>query len=208
MSELKKVLIVDDHESMRNLLEREFSPARGFTVVASIGNAADAVAFCALSTPDMVIMDVCTENGTSGLDAAEKILKRFPGIKVIVNSGFDEITYMPRAKEIGAHGFVYKSKGIVHYLEVARRVLDGEYVFPQPKTIPLPQGETPFTDREMEVLLRMCKSLTVQQIAEELDISPKTVNRHIENMKQKSGLKSTIALVTYVLSNGWINPNY
>ena len=208
MSELIKVLLVDDHESMRELLEREFIPEKGFTVTDGIGSAADAVAFCILSNPDLVIIDVCTDNGASGLDAAAKILKRFPGIKVIVNSGFDEVTYMPRAKELGAHAFIYKSKGAAHYLEVAKRVLDGEYVFPEPKTILLQQGEAPFTDREMEILRLMCKCMTVREIAEELYISKNTVDRHIENMRLKSGRRSSIALMVYVLSNGWINPNY
>jgi len=193
---------------MRNLFEKEFIPENGFTVVESIANAADAVAFCAMTRPDLVIMDVCTENGASGLDAAKKILKRFPEIKVIVTSGFDEVTYMPRAKELGAHAFVYKIKGAEYYLEVARRVLNGEVVFPEPKTIPLPRGETPFTDREMEVLRLLCNYMTHQEIADELLISKKTVDKHIENMREKVGVKTAMDLVIYVLSNGWINPNY
>ena len=208
MDDLIKVLIVDDHKSMRNLFEKEFTPDNGFTVSESIGNAADAAGYCALTHPDLVIMDVCTENGASGLDATEKILGKFPQIKVIVTSGFDEITYMPRAKEIGAHAFVYKLKDVEYYREVAKRVLDGEFVFPEPKTIPLPQGETPFSDREMEVLRLLCKYMTHQEIADRLFISKKTVDKHIENMREKAQMKSVMELVIYVLSNGWINPNY
>ena len=208
MNDLIKVLIVDDHKSMRNLFEKEFTPDNGFTVSESIGNATDAAAYCALTHPNLVIMDVCTENGASGLDATEKILGKFPQIKVIVTSGFDEITYMPRAKEIGAHAFVYKLKDVEYYREVAKRVLDGEFVFPEPKTIPLPQGEAPFTDREMEVLRLLCKYMTHQEIAGRLFISKKTVDKHIENMREKAQMKSVMELVIYVLSNGWINPNY
>lgn len=208
MSELIRTMVVDDHISMRDLFEKEFTAENGFTVTDSIGSAIDAVAFCTLSDPDLVIMDVCTENGASGLDAAETILKKFPKTKVIVTSGFEEITYMPRARRIGAHAFVYKSKSAEYYRDVAHRVMSGVYVFPEPKIIPLPEGETPFTDREMEVLSLMCKCMTNQEIAEELFISPKTVNRHIENMRQKAGVNSVMELTTYVLSNGWINPNY
>jgi DNA-binding NarL/FixJ family response regulator len=177
-------------------------------VVASIGYANDAAAFCAITRPELVIMDVCTENGESGLDAAAKILKNFPWIKVIVTSGFDEITYSPRAKELGAHAFVYKTKGIAHYREVAKHVLDGGFVFPEPKKIPLPHDETPFTSREMEVLRLLCGHMPTQEIADTLMISQKTVHRHMENMVQKAGLKSSMELVVYVLSNGWINPGY
>ena len=205
---MTKVLVVDDHESIRNLFEMEFVPENGYKVVASIGCANDAVAFCTTTCPDLVIMDVCTEDGVSGLEATAKILEKFPDIKVIVTTGFDEITYCPRAKELGAHAFVYKTKGIAHYREVAGRILNGERVFPEPKKIPLPQGETPFTDREMEVLRLLCKHMSTQEIADMLMISPKTVYRHMENMVQKAGFKSSMELVVYVLSNGWINPNY
>ncbi len=107
-SSLIKVLIVDDHESLRNSFEMEFCEANGFTVVGSIAGAVFAEAVCKAKKPDIVIMDVCTEGEVSGLSAAEAILKNQPRVKIIVTSGFDEITYIPRAKEIGAHAFVYK----------------------------------------------------------------------------------------------------
>ena len=208
MSELIKVLVVDDHKSMRSFIENEFTPEYGYTVVEGIENAADAVAFCTMLHPNLVIMDVCTKDGSSGLEATEKILKRFPKIKVIVTSGFDEVTYMPRAKEIGAHAFVYKINGGEQYRDAAKRVMNGEYVFPERKTIPVPEGETPFTSREMEVLRLASKGIPGQEIAEKLSISVNTVNRHIENMRQKAGVNTVMGLMTYVLSNGWINPNY
>jgi len=208
MNDLIKVLIVDDHKVMREPLEREFCRENGFDVVGSLESAAMAVVFCAMRRPDVVIMDVCTGSGASGLEATEKILAGFPGVKVIVTSGFDEVTYIPRAKKIGAHAFVYKIKGVEYYREVARRVLAGEYVFPEPKAIPLPRGETPFTEREMEVLRLMCKHMNSQAVADELFIERKSVERHIDNMRQKAGFARYAELLVHVLSNGWINPNY
>ena len=208
MSKLIKTLIVDDHQVMRDSLEREFCPENGFEIAGSVINASEAEPFCVADPPDVIIMDVCTESGASGLEAAEKILKKFPGIKIIMTSGFDEVTYMPRAKEIGAHAFVYKIEGAEYYREVALRVLAGETVFPERKTIPVSQGETPFTSKEMEVLRLLCKYKTSRDIAKELSISDHTVRRHIENMRHKSGMKSAMDLVIYVLSNGWVNPNY
>ena len=208
MNELTKILIVDDHKVMRDPLEREFCPENGFEVVGSIMSAAAAEDFCVVDRPDVIIMDVCTEYGASGLEAAEKILKRFPGVKVVMTSGFDEVTYMPRAKEIGAHAFIYKIEGVEYYREVALRVLRGEVVFPEQKNIPVLHGEAPFTPKEMEVLRLLCQYKTSQDIAAELIISDHTVRKHIENMRQKSGMKSAMDLVIYVLSNGWVNPNY
>jgi len=203
-----KVLIVDDHKVMRDPLEREFGIENGFKVIGSLTDAKSAVEFCEINQPDVIIMDVCTGSGMSGLEATEKILKKHPETKVIVTSGFDEVTYMPRAKKIGAHAFVYKIKGSEYYREVATRVLNGEIVFPEPITIPLPQGETPFSSRELEVLRLMCKYTNSQKVADELFISKKSVERHLDVMRQKAGFSKYAELLVFVLSNGWINPNY
>ena len=208
MSDVKKVLIVDDHKVMRDPLEREFCPENGFDVIGSIESAALAVDCCAMKRPDVIIMDVCTKDGASGLEAAATILKRFPDVKIIMTSGFDEVTYMPRAREIGAHAFVYKIKGAEYYREAAIRVLNGETVFPEPKSIPLPHGETPFTDREMEVLRLMCKYMDCQTVAQELFIEKKTIEWYLDKMRQKAGFSRYAELLVYVLSNGWINPNF
>lgn len=207
MDKLIKVLIVDDHKISRDPLEQEFCPEKGFEVIGSLVHAEDAEEYCAMKRPDVIIMDVCTGAGMSGLEAAENILERFPDIKIIMTSGFDEVTYLPRSKKIGAHAFVYKIKGVDYYREVANRVLGGETVFPERKTIPLPQGEAPFSDREMEVLRLMCKYMDAKTVADELFIEKKSVERHLDNMRQKAGFARYAELIVYVLSNGWINPN-
>ena len=208
MSDLIKVLIVDDHESMRNSLELELCPENGFEVIGSIASAADVELYCFKYKPALVVTDVCTANGASGLEAAAKIRTKYPEIKIIVTSGFDEVTYVPRAKELRAHAFVYKTRGLGYYREVVRRVLSGETVFPEPKAIPLPQGEAPFTGREMEVLRLMCKHMTSEKIAKELCVSIDTIKYHKSNMLAKTGFSSSVELAFYVLSGGWINPNY
>jgi DNA-binding NarL/FixJ family response regulator len=208
MDNFIKVLLVDDHESMRESWEKEFCPENGFEVVGSIASAADAEVLCVKLKPALLITDVCTESGASGLDAAGKIRVKHPAVKIIVTSGFDEITYLPRAKELGAHAFVYKTKSLSHYREVAMRALNGEIVFPEPKTIPMPMGEAPLTDRELEVLRLMCKHMTSAEIAKELFVSPDTIKYHKSNMLAKTGFTKAVELAFYVITNGWINPNY
>jgi len=208
MSELTKVLIVDDHESIRNSLEQEFCSENGFKVIGSIASAADAEVFCFKYNPSLLITDVCTERDASGLETASKIRVKYPEIKIIVTSGFNEVTYVPRAKELGANAFVYKTKSLAYFREVAIRILNGETVFPEPKSIPLPRGETPFTEREMEVLRLMCRGFTGERIAKELFINPGTVKYHKSNMLAKTGFSKAVDLAFYVISNGWINPNY
>lgn len=203
-----KVLIVEDHVSMRESLTTALMATGDFSVVGEVPNADYALDFCKHLHPDLVLMDVCTECGASGLKAVEAIHKNYKDIKIIVMTTFDEITYIPRAKAAGANGFVYKSRSLNYFLEVAREVMAGGSSFPEPKTIPMPQGEAPLTDREMEVLRLMCKHMTNKEIAQELFISENTVKYHKMNMLGKTGFSKAVDLAFYMISNGWINPLY
>lgn len=201
-----KAIIVDDHESMCDSLTYALESTGDYSVVGTLFAAAHAEVFCERLQPDLVLMDVCTDGDVSGLDMAETLRNRFPDIKIIIMSGFDEITYVPRSKEIGAHAFVYKSKSLAYFIEVLHSVMQGETVYPEEKTIPLPTGEIPLTIREMEVLRLMCKHMTSQEIAEELFISISTVKYHKTNILGKTGFSKSLDLVFYMLTKGWINP--
>ncbi len=203
-----KVLIIDDHQSVCDSLTYALNGAGDFTVVGVLPTAAHAAVYCERLKPDLVLMDVCTGGGASGLEATEVLIKRFPHLKIIVMSGFDEITYAPRAKEAGAHAFIFKSKSLDYFTEVARSVMRGGTCFPEVKTIPMPEGEAPLTAREMEVLRLMCKHLTTREIAKELFISENTVKYHKSNMLAKTGFTKAVDLAFYIISNGWINPLY
>ena len=205
---MTKILIVDDHASMRDSLRAFFAKNEGFSVVGDISSAAIAESYCERLCPDLVVMDVCTAENASGLDAAEKIKLRFPHIKIIVISGFDEITYAPRAKSIGANAFVYKHRSLAYFLEVVQAVMRGESCFPMPQTIPMPAGEAPLTAREMEVLRLLCRHMTNNEIAAELYISENTVKFHKTNMLAKTGFSKAVDLAFHMITNGWINPLY
>ena len=203
-----KTLIVDDHAAMCDSLAFALEGTGDFTVVGKLPRADHAEMLCGKLSPDLVLMDVCTDEDASGLEAAKVIREKFPAIKIVVMSGFDEITYMPRAKEAGAHAFVYKSMSLEFFIEVARSVLQGNTCFPEAKTIPMPMGEAPLTEREMEVLMLMCRRMNSKEIAEELYISESTVRYHKSNMLAKTGFTKAVDLAFYIISNGWINPKY
>ena len=205
---MTEVLIVEDHESMRESLQAAFDATGEFHVVGQVPSADFAAVYCDQLHPDLVLMDVCTEGGASGLTAAQQLRSRYPELKIIIMTAFDEISYVPRAKSAGANGFVYKSRSLGFFLEVAREVMAGNSYFPEPKTIPMPHGEAPLTDREMEVLRLMCKHMTTKEISEELFISENTVKYHKANMLSKTGFAKAVDLAFYMISNGWINPLY
>jgi len=203
-----KVLIVDDHKSMCDSLDYYLEGTGEYTVLGKLSRADHADEFCRRHKPDLVFMDVCTENGASGLEASKAIKQNHPDIKIIVMSGFDEITYSSRAKEVGAHAFVTKSKSLIYFIEVANGVMQGESYWPKAITIPTPLGESPLTEREMEVLRLVCKHMSGKEIAEELFISENTVKYHKSNMLAKTGYAKIIDLAFFVISKGWVNPEY
>ncbi len=205
---MNRILIVDDHESMREALSILFKDSKEFEVVGSIASAAYSLGYCRKLCPNLVFMDVCTEGGASGLEATKQIKSEMPDIKIIIMTAFDEITYIPRAREAGADSFIYKSKSLSFFEDVARDVMSGKAYFPEPKTVPMPVGEAPLSDREMEVLRLMCRHMSNEEIGAELFISENTVKYHKANMLAKTGFTKSMDLVFYMLSNGYINPMY
>ena len=95
---MTNVLIVEDHVSMRESLTTALTAAGDFSVVGEVPNADYALDFCKHLHPELVLMDVCTEGGASGLKAVEAIRKTDSEVKIIVMTAFDEITYIPRAR--------------------------------------------------------------------------------------------------------------
>ena len=202
------ILIVEDHESMREAITAAFTATGRYQILGEVSSANFSELFCQELHPDLVLMDVCTEGGASGLTAAETLKKKFPQIKVIVMTGFDELSYVPRARTAGADGFVYKSKSLQFFVDTADRIMAGETCFPEQKAVPLPEGEIPLSDREMEVLRLMCKHMSNKEIADELFITESTVRYHKANMLAKTGFSKSIDLAFYMISNGFINPIY
>ena len=203
-----RVVLIDDHALVRNSFRSDFCKKNGFQTVGEGASASEVDNICRALRPELLIMDVCTEGNASGLDALERIRADYPEMKIIIMSGFDELSYAPRAKELGADAFVFKSQNSGFFLETARKVMAGGTSFPEPMSIPLPKGEAPFTEREMEILRLLCKRKNRTEIAGILSISKNTVSRHIEKMLEKSDFTSTFDMVVDIVSKGWINPNY
>lgn len=205
---MTNVLIIDDHGSLRDSFRASFEATGEYAVISESPDAQFALPLCERLHPDLVLMDVCTEGGSSGLIAAKQIKSHFPDIKVIVMSGFDEISYAPRAREAGADAFIYKSRSLDFFLTVAKDVMNGSTYFPENKSIPLASGDAPLTDRELEILRLVCKYKSRKEIAEELFISENTVKFHIGNMLSKTGCASVAELAIMMISGGYINPRY
>lgn len=102
------VLIVEDQDMPRQLLEIYLNSSEQFHHLLSITNASSALSVCKTNPVDLILMDVMTELGHSGLDAAEEIKKEFPKIKIIIVTSMPEYSWLERARNIGVDSFWYK----------------------------------------------------------------------------------------------------
>ena len=202
-----KVLVVDDHESVCDSLETALAGTGEFVVVGRTPSALHTEIFCEKLCPDLVFIDICTKGKASGLEAIKILRKKFPDIKIIAMSGYDEISYAPRSEEAGAHAFISKDNSLNYFREVAAGVMQGETFFPEAKTtFNLPRGEIALTPREMEILRLMCKPLTNKEIGIELGINEGTVKFHKVNILAKTGFNNSMDLAFYAINHGLINP--
>ena len=191
-----RVLLVEDQRMARTLIENMIAEEEDFELAASLANAAYAELACMQHRVDLVLMDVYTELGTSGLDAAARIKNRFPHIKVIVLTSLAEYSFIDRARAAGAESFWYKNLSDESLISVMRRTMAGESIYPDhTPTVRLGNAvSTEFTARELEVLRLVVEGETDAAIADILGVSTSAVRFHITNMLQKTGYSSRTRL--------------
>ena len=197
------VLIVEDQVMPRQLLEIFVNSSESYTLAASISNAALAIKFCRSKPIDLILMDVITEFGESGLDASEQIKKEFPEVKIIIVTSMSEATWIDRAKKIGVDSFWYKEIESNPILDVMDKTMAGQKIYPDgppPVRIGLTESSA-FTNRELEILRELQSGDSNSEIAERLGITAETVKFHIRSMLQKTGFhtRTELALEARIL---------
>lgn len=203
---MTRVLIVDDSLIARRILEGVVESFPDYTLVQSLESAGNAVVYCMSGQVDLVLMDVYTLGGESGLAAAKKIKRLYPHIKVIIITSMPEESFIRQAKEAGCESFWYKDAGDEEILSVMQRTMAGESVYPT--ATPVVQigcaQSIEFTPKEMEVLrlLSVCKNY--RELGKELGISERTVRYHLSNMLDKTGFETPMQLVFAVAQEGFI----
>ena len=192
-----KVLIVEDQNIPCELFRIYIDSSEEFEHVLSISNASTALSICQNNKVDLILMDVMTDLGHSGLQAAEEIKKEFPEIKIIIVTSMPEYSWLSRARAIGVDSFWYKDGQKDSLIDVMKRTMNGEHIYPD--TTPLIKignaTNHDFTERELDVLKELATGDTNSEIAERLFISPATVKSHIQHLMEKTGFKTRTELV-------------
>lgn len=205
---MTRVVVVDDHAIVRDSFRGLLADLPDFELVGECEGAELAEAWCARLRPDLVLMDVCAGRRMSGLEATARLTSRFPLLRVIVMTGFEEVTFRDRARRAGASAFVSKSEGMDVFAEVMRVVMGGETWFANADESPVPARIASLTDREFQVFQALCQHRSRREIAAELYISEMTVKRHVASILMKTDFQDSVELAFWAISNGWINPRY
>jgi len=209
-----RILVADDHPIVRSGLKMVLDAQPDLQVVAESEDGADAVRKALAADIDLAILDVSMPKLT-GIQAAAELHKRKPELKLLMLSMYDGEQFLFESLKAGASGYVLKSDADHDIVHACRQTMRGES-FLYPSAIAalvrdyVDRGESEdfdvLTPRELQVLKLIAEAHSSKQIAAELVISIKTVERHRQNILEKLGMSDRVELTRYAIRRGLIQP--
>ena len=206
-----KALLVDDHEVVRAGYRRLLESTGKIEVVAEASDGEDAYRSYMQHQPTVVVMDLSMP-GIGGLDASRRILARDESARILVFSVHENEIYLNRALDLGILGYISKRSASRVMVDAVRQVAKGELYIGQEMT-PFLVKRTVSTDsqliaglspREFEVFRLRAEGKSVNEIAEMLNVSPKTIGHHNTSVKQKLGLANSAELTRLAIRLGLV----
>jgi len=214
-----RVLLAEDHAMVREGLCALLELEKDFEVVAGAGDGRKAVSLALNLLPDVVVLDLAMPR-LNGLEATRQILKAIPGTKALILSAHSDEAYVERAMALGAAGYLIKQSAARVLPEAIRAVVQGGKFFSPTVALARDRRRRDFarrgeseqaaklstlTFREAEVLQLVAEGLANKQIAAELCISIKTVEKHRQSRMEKLGIHDTAGLTRHALATGVIS---
>ncbi|MBI5104366.1 MAG: response regulator transcription factor [Solirubrobacterales bacterium] len=212
-----RILLADDHALVRRGLRLVLEAEPDLRVVAEAGDGAEAVEKGLHEDVDLAILDEAMPRRT-GLSAAAELARQRPALKILMLSMHDSEQYLFEALKAGASGYVLKSGADRDLVEACRAAMRGEpFLYPAAVATLIRDvleraragGDVladPLTPRELDVLKLIAEAHTSEQIASILHISPRTVDRHRENLLGKLGMRDRVELTRYAIRRGLVEP--
>lgn len=207
------VLIVDDHELVRVGIKKLLAGASDIKIIGEAESGEVAVRMVRELKPDVVLMDLKMP-GIGGLEATHKLMRVNPNIKVLVVTSCDEEPFPYRLVRAGAAGYVTKNANIDELVGAIRKVHGGQpYITPEiAQQMALRQvsdaSKSPFaelSERELQVMWMITHGNRVQEIADKLCLSPKTVNTYRYRLFEKLNVKNDVELTHLALRYGMLD---
>ena len=210
------VLLVDDHAIVRQGLRALLEAEGDIAVVGEAENGREAVVLAKKTLPDLVLMDLAMP-GLNGLEATRQIVRNLPSARVLVLTSYGDDDYVTQLLEAGATGYLVKQTAAADLLKAIREVHEGNAFFsPSIAKRLRQQGRESLgagqpcaktgrlTSREAEVLQLVAEGFANKQIAAELSISIKTVEKHRQQAMNKLNIHDIAGLTRYAMSKGWV----
>jgi DNA-binding NarL/FixJ family response regulator len=207
-----RVILADDHTLVRAGIRVLCEKIDGIEIVAEASDGREALMLAAKHKPDLLFMDISMPN-LNGLEAAARMQREHPGVKVIILSRHKEEAYFWEALKKGASGYLLKGSGPKELATAIERVMGGEIYLSKEisqrllKKLPLHQmthQSNPLdrlTERQREVLQLIAEGQTTKAIAMVLDVSPKTVEYHRAKLMELLGIHDIPNLVRFALKH-------
>ena len=212
-----RVLLADDHEVVRSGLRMVLEAQSDIEVVAEAADGAQALERALSEKVDLTVLDVSMPRIT-GLQAAADLHRRRPELRILMLSMHDNEQYFFEALKAGASGYVLKTAANRDLVEACRACMRGEAFLYPPAVATLVRDyldgarlgeappEDPLTTRELEVVKLIAEGHTSEEIASELVLSKKTVERHRANILDKLGMRNRVDLTRYAIRRGLVEP--
>lgn len=209
-----RIALVDDHTLFRRGMKLLLGSHPDFEVVAEAASGEEFLSLIGQVYPDVVFMDYSMP-GMNGAQTTERALEIAPELKVITLSMFGDNAYYTRMVESGAKGFLLKDSEFDVVVEAVQTVYEGGSYFSPSLLDSLSNSikasdmvaideQDRLSDRELEILVGICRGQSTQEIADSLYISKRTVDKHRANILEKSGCKNSASLVVYAIKNGLV----
>lgn len=210
-----RILIADDHGLIRAGLHAMLQNVPDFTVVGEAENGIILLSLVSELNPDIVLMDISMP-GLSGIEATRQLRKIAPHTRVLALTVHEDEGMLREMIRAGAHGYIIKRAIESELIQAIRIVAQGYiYVYPSltgallqdlsPHSRPAKPSHELLTLRETDVLLLLVRGYTNRQIAEELNLSQRTIEGHRSSLVSKLGMKSRVELMNYAEEQGLID---
>ncbi len=199
---INTLLVEDDLYIQRHFVER-FSEEEDIRIVAAVRDAFEAEGLCGQGGIDLVLMDVLTLHKHSGLAAGKRIREAYPNIKVLIVTSLVDPEVLQQARRGCADSLWYKDHGTDAIMDVIRRTMAGERVFPSfsPSVEMKRCMSEDFTPAQIEILRAFIKGYTYREIAEKFNLSVSGVRYNIAEMVRIGGFKNKEELTTVAIEN-------
>lgn len=212
--DLIRVIIADDHVLYRAGVKTALSSKKDIKVIAEADNGSHLLNLLKGIVPDVILLDIQMPI-MDGITALPEIKKLYPTIKIIMLTMMDDQSMITKLMELGANSYLTKTSDSEIIYEAIKTCHEHEFYFNSltnkallnnlrqkiPSSIKLQQEDAALTEKEITVLRLMCEEKSTREIAEAVELSPRTIEAIRDKLKMKTGAKSTAGLIMFAVKN-------